>query len=214
MNIKAVFFDYGQVICHPQDPATIDRIAELAGVERKKFEPVLWALRDDYDLGRITAKEYYIKILSSLGAGIDVKKIDAMIETDLASWKSINNGTVALMEEIKKAGYTLGILSNMPEDFLAWARKTLPVFSLPHIGIFSCEVSHVKPDKAIYEEMLSALNTKSNEPAFNQTAFSEIVFFDDKEENVKSARDLGIDAFLWKDPENARQELLSLGLKL
>ena len=204
MGIKAVFFDYGQVICLPQDPAAINRLAGLAGVERERFEPVLWALRGDYDLGFIDAKEYYKRVLSSLDARVDGSAIDKMIETDLASWKNIDSGTVALMEEIKKAGYTLGILSNMPEDFLAWARKNLPVFSLPHVSLFSCEVNLVKPDKAIYLKLLSMLDMESR----------ELAFFDDKEENIKSARDLGIEAFLWKNAENARLELLSLGLRL
>ena len=136
MNIKAVIFDYGQVISLPQDPAAIDRMAEIAGVERGKFESMLWALRDEYDRGTIDAREYYKKVLAKLSVDIDMNHIDEIIETDFNSWKNINPETVELMEDVKKAGYTLGILSNMPHDFLAWARKTLPVFSLPQVGLF------------------------------------------------------------------------------
>jgi len=42
----------------------------------------------------------------------------------------------------------------------------------------------------------------------------ELVFFDDIHNNVKSAVSLGIKAFLWKNPEEARKKLLSLGVKL
>ena len=207
MSIKAVVFDYGQVICLPQDPAAIDRLAELAGVERNKFEPCLWGLRGEYDLGIIDSKEYFKKILSSLGVKYkadEEKIVEEMIEVDLGSWKNINPMTVKLMEDVKKAGYTLGILSNMPHDFLDWARKNVAVFALPHKSLFSCEVNLAKPDTAIYQKLLSMLEINS----------SELVFFDDNEENVKSARDLGIEAFLWKDPENARLELFSLGVNL
>ena len=127
-----------------------------------------------------------------------------MIEIDLESWKNINTATVSLMEEIKKAGYLLGMLSNMPHDFLGWARKNLSVFSLPHVSVFSCEVNLVKPEKAIYKKMLSLLNVESG----------ELVFFDDNTDNVKSAVALGIKAILWESPEIARRELLSLGLEL
>ena len=204
MSIKAVIFDYGQVISLPQDPAAIDRMAEIAGVERGRFESTLWALRDEYDRGTIDARGYYSRVFSELSIDIDMNRIDEIIETDFNSWKNINVETATLMEDVKKAGYTVGILSNMPHDFLAWARKTLPVFSLPQVGLFSCEVNLVKPEEAIYQKLLSMLGFKAE----------EVVFFDDKIENVKSAGALGIRALLWKDAENARRELLSLGVAL
>ena len=204
LNIKAVVFDYGQVISLPQDLTVIDRIADMAGVERAKFSSALWSSRSEYDRGIINAKEYYDKIFSKLSVEVDAgdNLIDKMIEMDLESWKEINDETVALMEDVKKAGYILGILSNMPHDFLAWARKDLPVFSLPHVGLFSCEVNLVKPEKAIYQKLLSMLGVKGE----------EVVFFDDMVENVKSAGALGINALLWNGPEDARRKLISLGV--
>ena len=208
MTIKAVVFDYGQVISLPQDPAAIDRMAEMAGVERGKFESALWALRDEYDRGTIDAREYYRQVLAELSVDIDMNHIDEIIETDFDSWKNINHETAALMEDVKKAGYTLGILSNMPNDFLEWARKNLPVFSLPQVGLFSCEVNLLKPEKAIYQKLLSVLGAKG------VVSGGEVVFFDDKIENIKGAGSLGINALLWKDAESARRELLSLGVAL
>ena len=208
MNIKAVIFDYGQVISLPQDPAAIDRMAEIAGVERGKFESVLWALRDEYDRGTVSAREYYRDVFAKLSVEANINIIDRIIETDFNSWKNINQETAALMEDVKKAGYTLGILSNIPHDFLAWARKTLPVFSLPQVGLFYCELNLVKPEQAIYQELLSMLGARG------VVSGGEVVFFDDKIENIKGAESLGINALLWKDAESARRELLSLGVSL
>ena len=204
MSIKAVVFDYGQVICHPQDPKVIDTLAKKAGAEREKFEALLWSLRGEYDRGLETAGDYFRNILSRLGVSMDDQGIDEMAEIDRDSWKNINPGTVALMEDVKKAGYLLGILSNMPHDFLAWARANIPAFSLPHKSLFSCELNLIKPEKAIFQELLSAFGVEAH----------ELVFFDDNAENVKSARSLGIEAFLWKDPEHARRELSSMGVRL
>jgi putative hydrolase of the HAD superfamily len=204
MSIKAVVFDYGQVISLPLDPKTIDLLAEKAGAAREKFEPLFWSLRGEFDRGTIGEKEYYINILSRLGINTDDKKIDELAAIDAESWKNINTGTVELMEEVKKAGYILGILSNMPHSFLAWARKNIPAFSLPHVSVFSCEVGLIKPEKAIYKTMLTLAGVESG----------ELVFFDENPENVYSARALGIEAFLWKDTETARYKLSSLGVKL
>ena len=204
LSIKAIIFDYGQVISLPQDPKAIENLAGRVGVEEEKFENLLWSLRGEYDRGTITARDYYKQILSRLGVSMDDKSIDELIEIDLKSWQNINPGTVSLMEDVKKAGYVLGILSNMPHDFLAWARKSIPVFSLPQISLFSCEVNLIKPEAAIFQKLFSLSGL---EPG-------ELVFFDDNPDNVKSAVSMGIKAFLWKDPANARRELLSLGVRL
>ena len=197
-------FDYGQVISFAQDPVALDRLAEKAGVSREKFESFIWVLRTEFDRGTITAKEYYHNILSALDVNLDEKTIDEMIEMDYESWRNINPATEALMAEVKKAGYILGILSNMPHEFLAWARKNVPVFSLPHISVFSCEANSIKPEEAIYQKLISLAGVKPE----------EIVFFDDNNENVKSACALGIKAFVWTNPGDARNELSALGVKL
>ena len=204
MSIKAVVFDYGQVISLPQDPAAMDNLAQRAGAERGKLESAVWSLRDEYDRGTLSSIEYYKKVLSSLDISMDDKSIDELIAIDLGSWKNIDPGTFSLMEDVKKAGYVLGILSNMPHDFLAWGRKNCPVFSLPHVSLFSCEVNLIKPEAAIYEKLLSMLEHEG----------ANVVFFDDKPENIESARAAGIQAFLWENPESARRVLLSLGVNL
>jgi putative hydrolase of the HAD superfamily len=202
--IKAIVFDYGKVISLPPDPAIVERLASMAGVEAGLFEPLLWDLRGEYDRGTIDAREYYGHLFSRLKVRPDEKTIGAMIEMDLNSWKNVNPGTVKLMEDVKAAGLLLGILSNMPHDFLAFARKEIPLFSLPDVGLFSCEVNLIKPEAAIYQKLLSLL----------KCAPEELVFFDDMKDNVKSAAALGINAFLWKDPETARRDVSALGVKL
>jgi len=204
LSIKAVVFDYGNVISLNQDPKVMDELAGRVGVEREKFVSTLWSLRGDYDRGIISAKEYFKTVLNSLAVSMDEKSIEELIEIDTNSWKNVNTETEALMKEIKAAGYLVGILSNVPHEFLAWAKKNSPVFSLPHIGLYSCEVNLVKPEEAIYKKLLSMLGVEAD----------ELVFFDDKAENIAGARAVGMKAILWKNVEDARRELISLGVKL
>jgi putative hydrolase of the HAD superfamily len=204
MGIKAAAFDYGKVISFPPDHGVMDELAAMAGVKRDDLESLVWEFRGEYDRGLLNGREYYRKILEHLGVKPPEGALEKMAEIDMYSWKRVNPETVKLMEELKKAGVLVAILSNMPHDFLAWARKTIPVFSLPHVGIFSCEAFSIKPEEAIYRKLLAALGCRGE----------EVVFFDDIPENVNKARELKINAFLWKDPENARQELAGLGVRL
>jgi putative hydrolase of the HAD superfamily len=106
------------------------------------------------------------------------------------------------MEDVKKAGLKLGILSNMPRDVLTRARDRFPVFSLPHAGIFSCESGSIKPEEKIYRDLFAAL---SLEP-------EELVFFDDMPVNIEKACSLGMRGFVWQDPETARAALQKLSI--
>jgi putative hydrolase of the HAD superfamily len=201
-GIRGVAFDYGRVICFSPPESVLDELAALAGLERKILEPLMWSRREDYDRGLVNGPDYYRALLDTRGIRPDRRVLEEMAALDLQGWTGINPGTVALMEDIKKAGLKLGILSNMPHDFLAFARKTLPVFSLPDAGIFSCELGSVKPEEAIYRALLDALGCRPG----------ELVFFDDMPENVEKASVLGINAFLWRDPDTARKDLEGLGL--
>ena len=204
-EIKAIVFDYGKVISFPPADGVMDEIASLAGVKRELLEPLYWKFRGDYDRGDLPiVSGFYRKILDGLGRKVDDELLIKMGELDLNSWKNINPGTVELMEEIKKAGYLLGILSNMPFDFLEYARKNFPVFVLPHAGLFSCELGLLKPEKAIYLKLLSVMGCQAE----------ELVFFDDVPENVEKALELGIEARIWQDCEKAHRDLADLGLLL
>jgi putative hydrolase of the HAD superfamily len=204
VSIKAVVFDYGKVISFAPDHGVMDEIAAVAGIKREALEPVVWAMRGEYDRGTLSGPQYYGKVLQSLGVNADGAMLQKITDIDSHGWKRINPGTVKLMEDLKKAGYKVAILSNMPFDFLAWAREALPVFSLPHVGVFSCEVKAIKPEEAIYQRLLSELGCKGD----------ETVFFDDVLVNVEKARELKINAFLWQNPETAVTQLAGLGVSV
>jgi putative hydrolase of the HAD superfamily len=204
MGIKAVIFDYGKVICFPPDDSVMDEICALGVVERALLDSKYWKYRGDFDLGKLTVFGFYRNILEELGREIDEDKLTRMGELDNNSWKNINPGTVRLMEDVKKAGLVLGILSNMPTAFLEYARVNIPVFSLPHFGIYSCEVGCMKPEAAIYLKTIAAAGCRAE----------ELVFFDDVPENVDKALELGINARLWQDCDKARSDLTELGLRL
>ena len=204
MEIKAVVFDYGKVICFPPEDSVWGKIASLAGTSWDVIDPIYRKYRSEYDRGMYGVSDYYRKIIGELKLKAGEDAAGKMGELDLGSWKNINAGTVRLMEDVKKSGRILGILSNMPFDFLKTARVEIPVFSFPDCGIFSCEAGYIKPEKEIYLELLSRLNCRGE----------EVVFFDDVPENVDAAREQGIEARLWENCEKARADLSALGVIL
>jgi putative hydrolase of the HAD superfamily len=196
-RIKAVVFDFGNVISLPPPPEVRAEISVMTGLPAETLAELDRKHRSEYDRGTFDGKGYYKSLLAGAGVFLDDPVLEKIAEADQGGWKHINAGTVELMRDIKKAGFIMGILSNMPYDFLAWGRAHIPVFTEADTAVFSCEVNIIKPEPAIYEKLKNKLGCD----------YGEIVFFDDLPDNIGKARELGINGFLWDSPEAARETL-------
>jgi putative hydrolase of the HAD superfamily len=196
-RIKAVVFDYGGVICFPPPEENRRALLALTGLSGEALDRLERKHRGDYDRGVFDGKSYYRALLEDGGIFLDDSRLAEIARTDAEGWKRIDPGAAALMRDVKKLGFALGILSNMPHDFLAWARKNIPVFSETDAAVFSCEAASIKPEPCIYEKLRKSLGCE----------FSEIVFFDDLPDNVEQAGKLGIRGILWNGGEKAREDL-------
>ncbi|GHT72034.1 phosphatase [Spirochaetia bacterium] len=201
MSIKAVVFDFGNVICFPPPEGQREKIAAMAGLPLHTLDELDRQYRGDlFDRGTLDTKGYYKFILEQAGVFPGDEALQKIAQADSDGWKKMNPGTEALIREIQRAGFKLGILSNMPRDFLAWGRAHIGFFRTADVGIFSCELGFIKPETPIYEALLAALGCRAE----------EVVFFDDVQDNIDKAVSLGILGFLWKDPETARKDLRSV----
>jgi putative hydrolase of the HAD superfamily len=196
-GIKAVVFDFGKVISLPPPPEVPEEISRITGLPAETLAELDRKHRGEYDRGRFDGKGYYKFLLSLAGVFPDDPALEKIAAIDQGGWKHINAGTVELMRDIKRAGFILGILSNMPHDFLAWGRAHIPVFTEADTAIFSCEARIIKPEPGIYEKLKNGIGCE----------YGEIVFFDDLPDNIKKARELGIHGILWEGPEAARAAL-------
>lgn len=93
--------------------------------------------------------------------------------------------TLKLMNEIKKCGIDNCFLSNALPNLADTGE--FGDLILPSHRFASYEIGLLKPDTAIYEFVRSSLNAE----------FAELVFIDDKAENVDAATKLGIHAILF-----------------
>ena len=202
MSIKAVAFDYGGVIAFFQDDSAMKDMAALAGVDVSLMDKIYWDNRTIYDQGLVDGIGFFKSILADVGIFADPDLLEKLIVRDVESWAQVNPKSEELIRELKASGIKLGVLSNMVPDFINRIKDKLPVFELMDVNVFSCEVGRVKPDKKIYQILLSRLDCKAD----------EAVFFDDLDVNVEAAGALGIHAFLWKNPEEARKVLEKFGI--
>ena len=189
--IKAIVFDYGNVISMPQDTGCYARMAALTGLTPEFFTQSFWKYRPPYDRGSIRGIALYRDVLAEAGIKGTERELDELaarlLAEDIGSWAHVSREVTEWGLTLRKAGYKLGILSNMPWDFLERYGHTVELFERADVAVFSCEVSLIKPEPAIYRELIARLACKPD----------EIVFFDDIRENVDGALAEGIRAFQW-----------------
>jgi putative hydrolase of the HAD superfamily len=194
MGTKLITFDYGGVICFMPSPEMRSELARISGLSTE----VLWELdrkyRGEWDRGIYDGIGHYRLILAKAGVSLDDDRLARIVKADIDCWKNIDSAVLQLMQDIKAAGLRLGILSNIPRDF---PRDSVPVFAEADIAVYSCDLGLIKPEAGIYEKLREKAGC----------LYEDIVFFDDKEDNVYKARELGIQAFLWEGAGAARKQV-------
>lgn len=207
MAIKAVIFDFGNVISRTQPNTCFYDMEKLTGISADVFKQAMAGQRKFFDLGEITAAELYSRVLKDNGYEKESLDKDLCIklgDMDLSSWNFINEAVSDWALDLQDKGYKLGILSNMPKEFLERYRQNIPPFVKADYAVFSCDVHIIKPDEKIYRLVLDGLCVKPE----------EAVFFDDIEKNIKAAEAAGINAVLWKNLQQAKSEFEELEKKI
>ncbi len=188
-----VMFDYGGVVSHPPTRQDLALLAGVAGVPVPAFTGVYWEWRRAYDLADLDVTGYWKQVGRSLGRGYGDAEICELARLDSASWLRLQPGTVALIEDLAAAGHPLALLSNAPGQ-LAGAIGSLPIAE--HFGhlLFSCQLKSAKPDPECYSRALGRLGAT---PA-------EVIFIDDRSENVAAAAAMGLRSVHFTSPEGMR----------
>lgn len=98
---------------------------------------------------------------------------------------------------MKKQDYKLYLLSNITEDTYNYINKLIDINSVFDGGIYSYQENITKPDERIYNLLIKKYNLNK----------AETIFFDDKEENVISAINQGIDSYIFKSIEDIESNI-------
>jgi len=200
-NLKAVIFDYGEVLCLPPTPEDIEGSAHLLGIGSDLFR-VLWSRnRDLYDRGDLSPEIYWRKFAEDAGQSMDAAKLRALAERDVAMWSRPNPGMLGWLEELSAVGMKTAVLSNMHSDMVQYARRNFRWLDRLSWTTLSAEVRSIKPERAIYEHCLRGLGV----------APPESLFIDDREVNLAGARALGIHGIQYRSMAQLRNDLEAAG---
>jgi putative hydrolase of the HAD superfamily len=181
---KVIVFDYGEVISI--DPAAADKAAlvELAGAETESFWAAYWRL-----------------IATDLGLSWDTAELHRLWLADFRSWLAIDPDTLDVLIDLQRGGTRMALLSNAGLDFSSYFRNGLlgeffdQVFTSGELGV-------LKPDAQIFRALIAGLDV----------APSDVVFIDNRRDNIAGAAELGITGHVYTGATSLRSYLEGLAV--
>jgi len=192
-----IVFDLGAVLS--DHDGKVEALAEEWGVEAAALEGPYWAHRLPYDRG-VTNLEYFSAVASDLGVEVDETLANHLGRVDAENWATIRPTAQAILADLHTLGHRTAILSNAAADMAeaiersSWRALVGEVFVSGRLGV-------VKPEPEIYRLVAERLGVN---PA-------QIVFIDDRADNVEAAREAGWTAHLWTDDAATRRIVTRVG---
>ncbi|MFE2327585.1 HAD family hydrolase [Streptomyces sp. NPDC059385] len=195
--MKAVLFDMFGVIARVQSAESRGVLERTAGGDPSPFWEAYWSHRAAYDRGEVTGPGYWQKVCAQLGVPLDDGLTADLIAADIAGWSEIDRSMVDLLGLLAERGLALGLLSNIPEELAAHYEATQPWLERFAVRGLSCRIGSAKPEPAAYRWCVRALGLPPG----------EVLFVDDRAENVRAARELGLRGHLFTSPEELKAVL-------
>ena len=210
MNIKAIIFDYGEVLSALEDPAAdVAHRAKIA--QRLNMDPdEVWSYLFEGETaikwmsGQITRDEFWSEVLAPRGI-TDPDEVAAFDSFVFAARTHVNHEMGSLVQELY-GRYKLAVLSNTDWSEENMRSRLYNDFELP-AGLFDVIVTSSsagvpKPDPAIYQLVLDRLGIQPE----------EAVFTDDLPNFTAAAAKLGIHTHTFTTPAAFRVYLQQIGV--
>ncbi|MDO4478141.1 MAG: HAD family phosphatase [Lachnospiraceae bacterium] len=156
----------------------------------------------EYDLGNLSDEEIRRRFLETFP---DHTEEVSFVLDNAESWLHIFPYTMDWLASLKQRGYRLYVLSNWSDHMYRHIESTgESAFTAYMDGcLWSYQHHLTKPDPAIYRKLASMFNIDPK----------RAVFIDDMKENTAAAAKEGFNTITFKDLEDTRQKLRSVGVK-
>jgi putative hydrolase of the HAD superfamily len=198
-SVRLVVFDYGNVLCLDQSPEDMKALALVCSIADERFSELYWKLRPPYDPGDIDGHAYWTAVVRQQELDLSSDQIATLIKLDSESITRPNQGAVQWAELLHRAGIPLALLSNMPFELSRYVTKSFQSLSTFEYLIYSCDYRSIKPDLAIYRNCLE----------LPKAAPQDILYLDDRAENIEAAASLGINSVLFDRVEKTASRVES-----
>lgn len=200
--IKAIVFDLGGVIFSSDGGSfeSREKLARKFNINPEELQKFHFGVRKDFLCGRLSESEYLKNLVSFFNLNTPVEELKHYIR----SLNVVDQEMLELVRSLAKK-YLVGVLNNESKE---WNEYRIAKFHLADYFSFilsSCDIGFAKPDVNAYKILLGRLSRLNINPP-------SALFIDDREENIRPAKRLGMKAIHFKDKNSLEDELKRLGI--
>lgn len=196
--IKVVAFDLCDVIVKYNNKQYLEYLAKKATFN-EKFEEYFDSLDAKVDVGALRTSVFE----DTISRKLSVPKSYISYRNAFEKLGSLDKDVLGIVNHLAKR-YKIVLLSNLGySQYQVAIRKFIPK-NLFYRRFVSCYTKLKKPDNTAYRYMIGQLNVMPD----------EIVFIDDKKNNIIAAREAGIKGIVFKNPKQLRKALMELAVHI
>jgi HAD superfamily hydrolase (TIGR01509 family) len=200
MKCSVLVFDLGKVLVDFDYSIAARRIVPLCAspADPAKFFSEHADLMASYELGKLTTQGFFDQMKAATGFSGTQAEFGAFFADIFTAIQPM----IDLHGELKKTNLPTYIFSNTNDLAVEHIRNRFPFFSDFDAYVLSYEHGAMKPSAKLYE-IVERMSGRRG---------AEIVYIDDRAENVAAGAARGWQAVLHESPETTRQALQSFGL--
>jgi len=193
--LPIIIFDLGKVLVDFDYTIAAKKIAARSAKSPRDLDAFLSRspILVEYESGRLTRRQFYDSVCHAIGFHGDLADFGgyfADIFTEIPEM-------VALHAELRRRGFPTYIFSNTNDLAIEHIRRNFPFFKDFDGYIFSYEVGGMKPQPEIYAAMETLAGRRG----------ADLVYLDDRPENIAAGAARGWRAILHESPEKTRKTL-------
>ena len=202
MDIKAILFDLGRVLVDFDMEKCEAELTARSRVEHEELMRVLWdtGWARRYETGEVSASEFYQFVLREAGLTMEFEEF-------MKCWTEVFDPVPILPDHVLPAlarAYPMTLISNTNQAHVEYIRDNYDVMQFFDNHVFSFQVGALKPDRRMFDRAIEAAGF----PPAN------LIFIDDREENIKAAHDLGLNTHWFKSVPGLFELFGRLGVDL
>ena len=192
---KVVVFDLGKVLVDFDYSIAARRIAAHSDLPPAQIRTLIEQspLIIDYESGRLKRSEFFERICQATGYRGTMDEFSGFFADIFTPITPM----IELYAKLHHHGIPTYVLSNTNDLAIEHVERNFPFFKNFDGYIYSCDVGAMKPDAKIYEAMEKLCGCTG----------ADIIYLDDRLENVQAGLSRGWKAFVHETPEKTRAVL-------
>ena len=198
--IKAVAFDLGKVLVEFDYGIAGRKIAARASMAAAELGQFLVhvPLIIQYETGLLSSEQFFQEIRAASGFLGDMEEFASLFADIFTPIEPM----VQLQSELRRHGLPTYIFSNTNELAIRFIRRNFPFFKNFDGYILSYEHGAMKPDAKLYEVVEARSGCRG----------AELLYVDDRPENIVAGAARGWQVILQESPEKSREAVQKLGI--